>query len=832
GMPNVWESQNGLNPNNASDRNTVQPDGYTNLEYFLNGMSIIGNTATGCSNEVLSFPYSESFENSLGDWTQSNTDDINWTVDADGTPSTGTGPSTASNGAYYVFVEASGSEIGFPTKQAVLNSPCFNLSGLSDANFSFKYHQSGSNDMGVIDLEASVDNGANWTSIWTSTGDKVDNWLTANVDLGAYVGASVKLRFNRITGNTWEADIAIDEVSLSGGVNTGSNNCSGAITSFPYTEGFENTLGAWTQSSVDDMDWTIDADGTPSGGTGPSSASENTYYVFVEASGNPTKQALLNSPCFDLSSLSDPNFSFKYHQYGSSDTGIIDLEASDDNGANWTSIWNSEGNLGNTWLTANIDLGAYIGNNVQLRFNRVIGNSYKADIAIDDVSLSEGISSVNTGCSEGITSFPYTEGFENTLGAWTQSSVDDMDWTIDADGTPSNGTGPSYAYQSAYYIFVEASGNPTKQALLNSPCFDLSSLSEANFSFKYHQYGSNDTGTIDLEASDDNGANWTSIWNSSGSIANTWLTANIDLGTYVGNNVQFRFNRVIGNSYKADIAIDDVSLSEGISNGNTSCLGEITSFPYTENFENTLGAWTQSSLDDIDWTVDADGTPSVRTGPSSASQGTHYIFVEASQNLTKQAILNSPCFDLSTQSSAQFSFDYHQFGSSNMGTINLEASDDNGISWASIWRSTGNLGDSWLTANIDLVAYVGSNVQLRFNRVTGSTWEADIAIDNINLSNGMATRETTVITTEVEVEVEVLHIKDITLYPNPVKGGLLNIKSTYTNISFEIYNMVGQLVSKGKVKNKAINVSNLNEGIYQIRFSSEGKTITKRFIKQ
>jgi phenolic acid decarboxylase len=44
--------------------------------------------------------------------------------------------------------------------------------------------------------------------------------------------------------------------------------------------------------------------------------------------------------------------------------------------------------------------------------------------------------------------------------------------------------------------------------------------------------------------------------------------------------------------------------------------------------------------------------------------------------------------------------------------------------------------------------------------------------------------------------------------------------------------MVGQLVSKGKVKNKAINVSNLNEGIYQIRFSSEGKTITKRFIKQ
>jgi hypothetical protein len=32
-------------------------------------------------------------------------------------------------------------------------------------------------------------------------------------------------------------------------------------------------------------------------------------------------------------------------------------------------------------------------------------------------------------------------------------------------------------------------------------------------------------------------------------------------------------------------------------------------------------------------------------------------------------------------------------------------------------------------------------------------------------------------------------IKDITLYPNPVKGDLINIKSDYTDISFEIYNL-------------------------------------------
>ena len=82
------------------------------------------------------------------------------------------------------------------------------------------------------------------------------------------------------------------------------------------------------------------------------------------------------------------------------------------------------------------------------------------------------------GCTTGISSFPYNEGFENTIGAWTQSTADDINWTVDASGTPSSGTGPSAAKQGSYYIYVEASGNgtgyPNKQAIITSPCFDLS----------------------------------------------------------------------------------------------------------------------------------------------------------------------------------------------------------------------------------------------------------------------------------------------------------------------------------------------------------------------
>ena len=34
-----------------------------------------------------------------------------------------------------------------------------------------------------------------------------------------------------------------------------------------------------------------------------------------------------------------------------------------------------------------------------------------------------------------------------------------------------------------------------------------------------------------------------------------------------------------------------------------------------------------------------------------------------------------------------------------------------------------------------MTAYTGGSVQLRFNRVTGGTWQADLAIDNVSMTN-------------------------------------------------------------------------------------------------
>ncbi|WP_282079700.1 S8 family serine peptidase [Aquimarina algiphila] len=276
-----------------------------------------------------------------------------------------------------------------------------------------------------------------------------------------------------------------------------------------------------------------------------------------------------------------------------------------------------------------------------------------------------------------------------------------------------------------------------------------------------------------------------------------------------------------------------IGTSTGGGGGNTGCTSGISSFPYNEGFENTLGAWTQSSADDINWTVDASGTPSRGTGPSSATQGSYYIFVEASGNGTgypnKQAILNSPCFDLSGLTSASFTFSYHMYGAADMGSIAVEASNDNGATWTSLWNQTGNKGNSWQTANIDLASYVGNSVQLRFNRVTGATWQADIAIDNVALSSGSSTTSIFAVTADtLGQEVSELSTK-ITAYPNPLApGDVLNIASQNSEAKpYTIYNTLGQVVDQGKVTN-TINVDGLEAGLYMLKVNTTIINIIKQ----
>ncbi|WP_378174133.1 T9SS type A sorting domain-containing protein [Aquimarina sp. SS2-1] len=173
-----------------------------------------------CTATISSFPFSESFESSLGQWSQSNSDDLNWTRDSGGTPSNNTGPSNGADGNFYLYVEASGNGTGFPNKTAILNSPCLDFSNVPTPTLNFQYHMFGSTINSLV-VEARTDNTGSWSSVFSRNGNQGNTWNAANVDLVAYAGeASVQLRFIVVTGSGnsgWQSDIAIDAISIQNG---------------------------------------------------------------------------------------------------------------------------------------------------------------------------------------------------------------------------------------------------------------------------------------------------------------------------------------------------------------------------------------------------------------------------------------------------------------------------------------------------------------------------------------------------------------------------------------------------------------------------------------
>lgn len=439
--------------------------------------------------------------------------------------------------------------------------------------------------------------------------------------------------------------------------------CRQTVTTFPYTmdvetKSWEKEATCGTYSS-----WIRSRFTTPSSNTGPTGSNQGTQYTFVEASdiggqGTAPRSAIIGSPCFDIPANHTSELTFDYHMWGSS-MGTLALTASDNGGSSWTTLWSISGDQGNSWTNdQSVDLSAYAGSTVKLRFDATLGNGFASDMAIDDVQIT--ITSV----------VPDNEpptAPTNLVASNTTSTTTDLSWSPSTDNIGVTG----YDVYEGAGVIGTTSGTS----------FNVTGLTpETNYSFT-------------VVAKD------------------------------AAGNESPPSNSVA-------VTTEDAPP--------VNCTNLVDTFPYSESFESSFGVWIQSSADDLDWTRDSNGTPSNNTGPSSAFDGTIYIYVEASGNGTgypnKRAILESPCFDLSDQTSASFDFNYHMFGSSDMGSIDMEVSLDGGDNWTSIWNQTGNQGDTWLSQSIDLAAYLGeSAVMVRFNRLTGGTWQADIAIDNIIL---------------------------------------------------------------------------------------------------
>ncbi|WP_417214233.1 M14 family zinc carboxypeptidase, partial [Bizionia sp.] len=227
----------GLSPNTTYEFQVKSYCGSNSTAYSSSQQFTTTSPIPCIGSTISAFPYTETFDGGLGLWTQGLNDipGVNyedWTLNAGSTISTGTGPTDDfTGGGNYLYTEASDANATTNIGQNVtvtLISPCIDLTGYENTNFSFYYHMVG-DAMGTISVEVSLDNGIIWNQL-NAAGNTVTNtpiligqqqtnqgspWLQETINLSNYDGQVIKLRFSGTTGSTWSSDMAIDQVEIS-----------------------------------------------------------------------------------------------------------------------------------------------------------------------------------------------------------------------------------------------------------------------------------------------------------------------------------------------------------------------------------------------------------------------------------------------------------------------------------------------------------------------------------------------------------------------------------------------------------------------------------------
>jgi len=217
---------------------------------FCSGIVCPALLGQSCTTPISSYPHNVDFENGVGDWTQGlsgSEDDFDWSTRSGSTPSFGTGPTAAYQGDDYIYTEASSSNN--PAKVALLISPCYAFHSSGLPSIDFVYHMQGSG-MGELHLDVSVDNGNSWTAVWSRSGEQSTEWINESVDLSAYRGDNVQLRFRGITGSQsdgWQSDIGLDHITVYGGPSNATDVCDvrvedGLIAYYDFKEGQGNIV--------------------------------------------------------------------------------------------------------------------------------------------------------------------------------------------------------------------------------------------------------------------------------------------------------------------------------------------------------------------------------------------------------------------------------------------------------------------------------------------------------------------------------------------------------------------------------------------------------------
>lgn len=625
--------------NNNADGYTTTFDGFTFDDFKILSYDLDRSCLDGV---IDNFVYEQSFEAGLGLWTQNTEDDGDLTLGSGETPSSNTGPSAASDGNYYYFVEASSTNIGVgPNAEVILTSPCIDLNGGIIADFEFDYHMLGANT-GSLELQASPSNTPNWTTVFTRTGAQSTNgndWQSGALDLSPYTNMSVQLRFVITTGNGLASDIAIDNFRINPldtedpvasclniTVNLGADGLS-VIQPSDIDGGSTDNVGI-DSLTIDKTSFTCEDVGTNNVALTVTDFAGNSdtcvAVVTVEPYTTPPANVAASNITGTTATLnwdaaSSGEYRVRFRESGTSTFSVVDVTTN------------------TSTLTGLSPTTSY---EAQVRTNCTTGNTpYSSIITFTTTEFCTGVT---------INSFPYTEGFNANIGDWTQNTDDsntatnnttnqNSNWTIDGDGTASSNTGPSGPAEGTDYIYLESSDpnnvNVTDPnavgfnatVIITSPCIDLTGYESPTLSYQYHMFG-NTMGTLDTQISEDGGASWNSLLPNSysGNLGDQWNSEFLNLTSASGKIIQIRFVGVTGNGFRSDMAIDDVEITATPVAGN--CIATTT---YTAaGWDNGEPNSTTSAVIDSDYNTALPGLGSITACELTINSGATVIVAD------------------------------------------------------------------------------------------------------------------------------------------------------------------------------------------------------------
>ena len=199
-----------------------------------------------------------------------------------------------------------------------------------------------------------------------------------------------------------------------------------------------------------------------------------------------------------------------------------------------------------------------------------------------------------------------------------------------------------------------------------------------------------------------------------------------------------------GGSGGMTVGVVDFGTSAACVTGPNPCL--VSTFPFTEDFDTWSGAvptcWfgIKTSTSGGGWTLDANGTGSSGTGPLNANSGSQYVYLEGTGlSTTTISYIDLPPFDLTSVTNPQLRFYYHMYGGS-MGTLSVEVSTDNKMTWATVYSISGQQqsvqSDDYILDSANLTGYGTSETWIRFVGGGHTGFATDMAIDDIYVGDG------------------------------------------------------------------------------------------------